>query len=418
MFPKLTDTLSVSPPVEGLSMPYDVDAIRKRLKQSMSGKFNDPDEFRPEKAKSEIEATKYAFFILPPVCVGDAIKGGTAKRGMENQFFCAHGTHWVQDKPYPCPRIWDGSKCKMCEFGFELLKDENIKSNDNKRTAVVKQWMPTQYYMMNIFFPHLKTNPEDLRGRVMFYNAPKTIVDICSACLMRDDAGDPESPEAFGVFFDENAGFVFELQVTKHGRNNSYKTSKFRPALQPMARNPDGSPNPKMISDILASRHDLFSKMEAPNAEKLDKIYKLLSEGDDSGNDRQGGGFDSDEVKPNTPAGKVDPGKGAGATTVTSKSTAKAKATPPDDDDVVTTMTKPPVEDDEVVPVAKSQAAPPKAAPKPQKAPVSDDASPLAAEAPLPEAPPKAKAAPPTVETKGNTEAINNLLSQLDDDDS
>ena len=49
------------------SMPYDVEAIRKRLKQSMGGKFNDPDQFRPDNAKSATEPLKYRFFILPPL---------------------------------------------------------------------------------------------------------------------------------------------------------------------------------------------------------------------------------------------------------------------------------------------------------------------------------------------------------------
>jgi hypothetical protein len=236
-------------------MPYDVEAIRKKLKASMSGKFSDPDEFRPEKAKSQSEPVKYRFFFLPPLAMGDVLKSGKVNQGME-QFFISHANHWINDKPHPCPRVWgQGDKCPICNYGFDLLKDEIIKKDDNKRQAVIKQWMPTQYYMTNIFFLQTKENPEDLRGRVMFYNAPKTIIDICMACLMRDDAGDPESPEAFGVFFDENAGFPFELQVLKSGRNNSYKTSKFLATPRPMVRNQDGSANPKAISEVLARRH-------------------------------------------------------------------------------------------------------------------------------------------------------------------
>jgi len=113
-------------------MAYDVEAIRKKLKSTMSGRAQDPDEFRPEKAKSQSEPVKYLFYILPPVSAGEKIKGGTAKKGMDNQFFLQHGNHWVNDKPHPCPRIHDGSPCDICGFGFDLLKDEKIKADDIK----------------------------------------------------------------------------------------------------------------------------------------------------------------------------------------------------------------------------------------------------------------------------------------------
>jgi hypothetical protein len=153
-------------------MPYDVDAIRKKLKATMTGKFSDPDEFRPEKAKSNTDPIRYRFFFLPPLVEGERVKSGLITRGMDNQFFIQHANHWFNDKPTPCPRVWDGgAPCPICQFGFDLLKDEKIKNDEDKRRAIIKQWMPTTQYMTNIFFPSVKTNPEDLRGRVMFYNA-------------------------------------------------------------------------------------------------------------------------------------------------------------------------------------------------------------------------------------------------------
>jgi len=370
-------------------MAYDVAAIRKKIKDSMSGKFNDPDEFRPEKAKSTTEPTKYRFFILPPLIEGEKLKNGTVTRGMDSQFFVAHGNHWVNDKPYPCPRIGSSERCPICDFGFELLKDDKIKNDDAKRQAVIKQWMPTQYYMMNIFFPNVKENPEDLRNRVMFYNAPKTVIDVCTACLMRDDAGDPESPEAFGVFFDENNAFLFELQVLKQGRNNSYKTSKFLSSPRAIVRNPDNSANPKAIAAALALRHDLYSKIETPNMDKIKKIFEVMQNGDDSPSD---GGFDDDENKPKVasfvkpPAGKVDPGKGI----VTSPAVMKAQKK-----QVV-------VEDDADVDAADLVQTAPAPAPK-AKAQVAPKATePLAAEAPIDDV---------------DMSEIDSLLGQLEDSD-
>ena len=77
-----------------MTSKYDVNAIRQKLKQSMSGKFTDPDEFKPDKAKSTTEAIKYRFFVLPPLFKGDVLKSGTVARSMD-QFFISHANHWI-----------------------------------------------------------------------------------------------------------------------------------------------------------------------------------------------------------------------------------------------------------------------------------------------------------------------------------
>lgn len=389
-------------------MSYDVEAIRKKLKQSMSGKFADPDEFRPEKAKSQTDIIKYRFFILPPLSAGTVLKSGPIKREMD-QFFVQHANHWVNDKPHPCPRIWDGQKCDICQFGFDLLKTEEIKNNEEKKRATVKQWMPTAQYMMNIYFPPSKANPEDLRGRVMFYNAPKTVLDICMACLMRDDAGDAESPEAFGVFFDETNGFLFELQVSKQGRSNSYKTSKFLAQQSPMVRLADGTPDMKQLDALLKMRHDLYSKVELPDLVKIRNLCKVMVDGDDSGA-TAGGGFDEaegddDVVKtaataaakakaaPKTEAKQPPAGK---ATAGTSAKTVAKKPAPVVTDD-----------DDDLLGVGGPVTSP--------AAKTAED--PLADEAPLEETSKTATAVVEAESAPVNSSEINALLDQLGEDD-
>jgi hypothetical protein len=390
--------------VEDLPMAYDVEAIRKKLKQTMSGKFSDPDEFRPEKAKSATEPIKYRFFFLPPIAEGDRLKTGVVKRGMDIQFFVQHGNHWVNDKPYPCPRVWDGTHCPICSFGFDLLKDDKIKNDEDKRRAVLKQWMPTQYYMVNVYFANIKENPEDLRGRVMFYNAPKTVIDKCTACTMRDDAGDPEAPEAFGVFFDENNGFLFELQVLKQGRQNSYKTSRFFPNAKPMVRNADGSANAKGIAALLQLRHNLFDKVEVPDLNKIQKIYEVMSAGDDSSDDKKGG-FDVDETAPAaTTAGKKDPGRGKVTQTAKTTTVTKPKLVAVDEE-----------EDDAASLLAQAMAKEPETAAKPATNGQESDDDPLAAEAPLAEEPQKEPVAVGGEDV--SSEEIDSLLSQLEDND-
>lgn len=276
-------------------MAYDVAAIRQKLKKQMSGKFTDPDEFRPPKAESQTEATKFRFFILPPVSAGTKLKSGVVPpdQGMEH-FFVAHANHWINDKPHPCPRVWDQSECQICQTGFDLLK---VEKDEEARKGIIKTWMPTTYYMVNIYFTASKLNPEDLRGKVKFFNAPKTCLDIWTSTLMKDDAGDADDPTAFGIFFDENAAFQFQLELLKQGRNNSYKTSKFIAnggAPQPMLS------DPSKIEKLLAMRHNLFEKIEKPDPEKIKRLARVMLDGDDDVD--EDGGFDQDEVSKSSKA--------------------------------------------------------------------------------------------------------------------
>ena len=163
---------------------YDVNEIRKKLKQSQAGKFTDPDQFKPDKGKSKTEPIKYRFFVLPPILKGDALKSGDVKKSME-QFFVQHANHWINDRPYACPRVWEGDDtCKVCDFGFDLLREEENKEEERRR-KIVKQWMPTTYNAVNIFFTNWKGNPEELRNKVKWYNSPQTCFAHWSAAMMK-----------------------------------------------------------------------------------------------------------------------------------------------------------------------------------------------------------------------------------------
>lgn len=343
-------------------MPYDVAAIRNKLKSQMSGKFVDPDEFRPP--KSDGNEIKYRFFILPPIMAGDQLKSGKVKddQSMEH-FFVPHANHWVNDRPHPCPRVWAGDghgDCAICQTGFDLLKDEK---DEDVRKNIVKQWMPNTYYMVNIFFTNSNVNPEDLRGKVKFFNAPKTLFDVWSSTLMKDDAGDSEDPQAYGVFFDETAAFLFQLEVQKQGRNNSYKTSKFianggQP--QPMLN------DPAKLAQLLRMRHNLFEKIEKPDSEKVGKLARTMLDGDDLDDS----GFDQDEVK-SKPTQRHTEAKRAEQVVESKKSVPKPAPKDEilddiiDDDDVLAGET-PLVDDEDVKPVVKQSSKPtPKPDPKP-----------------------------------------------------
>lgn len=331
-------------------MPYDINEIRNSIKKAVNGKFTDPDEFKPDKAKDGAEL-KYRFFILPPLRAGDVLKSGEVSQSMDN-FFLTNGQHWINEKPHACPRVWDGSDCDVCQYGFDLLKEcKEKKYGEDRKKSIVQTWMPSTYYMVNIFFTNWKGNPEDLRGKVKYYNAPKTCLDKWMATLMKDDKGDPEDPEAYGVFFDEANAFCFELVATKDGKSNGYKTSSFiknNGVPVPMIMNEDRSANVAKLKQLLSLRIDLFSKVDTPDPSKIKRLANTLIHGDDE-QERSSGGFDNDETaepppstpKHEVPSKAVSEGKKSMKPVQARQETPKATATAPlsdDDDDVVSNL--------------------------------------------------------------------------------
>lgn len=270
-------------------MAYDVAAIRNKLRSQVGGRQADPDEWKPPKVESLTEPVKFRFFVLPPFQAGDILSSGQASRSMDN-FFLIHGSHWLGSTVLACPRVCEGEDCPICQVGFDRVK-KIPKDQAEERRKITGQWIANNQFMVNILFTNHKMNPEELRGKVKFFNASKTILDIWSATLMRDDAGDDDDPQAHGVFFDENAAFLFQLEVIKQGKGNSYKTSKFI--------HNDGKPLPIAdqadIPKILKKRHDLFLKVPKVDMKKVDDTIRKLLAQEESGDDG-GGGFDSDET--------------------------------------------------------------------------------------------------------------------------
>lgn len=263
---------------------YSIEEIRKKLKET-TGKSQDPDLFRPKAAEGDA-VIKYYFYILPPYGTGDQLKTGKATHGID-QFFVQHGVHWINNRPYACPNINDKEDCPFCKQANKLLKGVTDKET---RSAIAKQWLPNVNYMVNIYFPDIKQNPEEYKNRVMFYNAPKTVMDMWQACLMADDANVEIDPQAYGIFFDEEASFLFELASSKQGKSNSYTKSKFIPnngIPKPIANTPE------RIKEILSMRHDLKSKIQASDPKALERLVDELLHGDTASDS----GFDSDETK-------------------------------------------------------------------------------------------------------------------------
>jgi hypothetical protein len=272
---------------------YDVASLRKTLKEN-KGSARDPAEFKPPQVK-EGERKVYRFYVLPPVQQGEKVEGGVATKSME-LYGVSNGSHWIHNRPHACPRVHDQEDCPMCAYGFERMSETQDKK---QKSAIAKAYLPGPRLALNIYFPNDSNNPEELKDKNMWFNAPKQVTDLFEECVNRDDAGDIADPKAHGVFFDETAAYLFQLEITHKGGYNDYSSSKFLASVGPLpiAFSYDAAknriPNQPAIDAILARRFDLFTKFDARDAAKLQDLVLKIS---DTPPATTGGGFSKDET--------------------------------------------------------------------------------------------------------------------------
>jgi len=245
-----------------------LEEVRKRMREKKGGRARDPMQFSPPQVKAG-EELRLKFYVLPPVSAGDQTAAGKASRSMDLWYMVA-GTHWINNKPYECPRIHDGNDCAFCQLGFDLLKGTD---DDDERKNIVKTYFPKQSWVVNIYFPPFESTPQDLRGKVMWYAMPKTVYDIMESTIMRDASKDELDPQAYGLFYDPNDAYVFQLDIKHQGGYNEYKSSKFLPATRGamVKRKGTNELDDAAMSQVLDLRHDLFTKFAARDPEALAK---------------------------------------------------------------------------------------------------------------------------------------------------
>lgn len=267
-------------------MAYDIAKIREALKKKLSSRKADPHQFQAPKAGKDDEL-KFRYFVLPGLMAGDPCYGGVASRDMDPYFFVKYGLHWVNNRPHTCPRITDEAECEMCQVGFDLLADmpkDQSEENKEKRRQVSKVWLAQQCWAINIYFPPFETTPEPLRGKVMWTNSPQTCFNQYDAAINRDNGGDIADPVAFGIFYDPEAAYLYQLTVIKDGSNNGYKGSRFLANLgpQPIVMGKDGKPDKAGIKKVLDLRHDLYTKIDPANPAEIHRLTQMMLNGVDS----------------------------------------------------------------------------------------------------------------------------------------
>ena len=344
---------------------YDIEAIRQQVKKRIKSGGKDPTEFKVQKADPG-QVIQYRFFILPGLQEGDTICGGkaTAKKSME-MFGIPSGAHFIENKRLGCPRVINEEDCEICDYAFDLMKDipNDTQAGKDERGKIRQNLLPGSYSKVNLYFTNSSVNPENMRGQVLWWDAPKTVVDLWLACLYRDDdGGDPDDPQAYGVFYDEMCAPQFQLEVKQKGKNNSYETSKFlNSKKRPIVVDENGKADMKRITAILEQRHNLFDKMPDVDHDEIRRIAANLAGKPAAKN------FDDDEDR-NGPKGKAASSTVADERPVQQTKTEK----PPRDDDPPPTK-KPRSDDDDVPPAKKSQRTDDDDVPPPAKKPQRTD---------------------------------------------
>lgn len=259
---------------------YDIDAMRRKVQEA--SKKQDPDEFRPAKAKPG-EELKYRFYVLPPYSVGDMLRTGPAKKTLET-YHKSYGSHWHNKKPIStCPRYWSGETCEVCQAGFDMMEVNKSRVSGaalkEANREIARLFLSQDLSVVNLYFPQGQNNPPDVAGRVLYYKATQVINNIWLKALSLTGPGDPQDPQAYGAFFDEMAAFLFQLEVRCDNDMNSYKTSKFlanNGVPSPIAISQTGQADLPVIQSILAARHNLHEKLGEPDLEALARMKNDL----------------------------------------------------------------------------------------------------------------------------------------------
>jgi hypothetical protein len=367
----------------------------------------DPDEFRVPKITDNKETKEYIFFILPDLQAGDQCRTGVCENGMENYYY-ENGFHWFDNQKYECPRIHDHDSCPMCDMGFELMKDSDDKDYKQK---ISSKYLARGHYAVNIYFLNAQKNPEELRGKVMWYNAPRTIFEKWDQCINNDDPGDDVDPKACGIFYHPQEGcYAFKLIAKKKGDWNTYEESLFlAKTFAPLAVK-DGAPDDERIAEILAQRHWLPSKFASRNVEKLQALVNKISAAEQ-------GADDEENINEEAPAATAKPAaKPAGlkAPPTTAKPAPAPKAEVAEEvGETAETAETSEVEDEVVEDAPPAKPAPaPAAKPKPA-APAAAAKPAPAATKPAPAAAKPTPAASPAASAAGDDEELAELLGAI-----
>lgn len=258
--------------------------IRAKLNKTEGSKVNDPFKFTVPALAKGVKKSWY-FIVLPPLQKGDTVHGGKkAIKGMDDLPYVKVGYHWLahEKKLLECPRVTSGEKCALCDLGFSLM---NGVEDPAQRAAIREQYLSREQHLVNVYFPPIEGQPEEVKGKVMWFPiTQRKIYSKFFECLNRDKpAGVSLKKQAYGIFWphndgsSENACYVYEIQAgNKAGtKYNDYDGSDFLVDSRGSIENfiPEGM----TYEFILDQRHDLMSKFREPDASKIQQAVEDIA---------------------------------------------------------------------------------------------------------------------------------------------
>jgi hypothetical protein len=250
-----------------------------KMRKNQNSSQRDPTEWRPKFKKEE--TISYKAYVLPPIMEGDTCldKNGNKITASSDWdvWYVQNGHHFINKRRYQCPRVHGTGECAMCDAGFELMRDVDDKET---RSAIAKEWLSQESHAVNLYFPDVKDNPEDVRGKVLWWNLPNKIFKMGKNCVDRSDPGpDEDDPQPYGLFFMPDEALMFKIELKEKSGYNNYDDSKMFVKPKPIASDDDE------IQEILDRRSDIRLKFDKPDPDALTKIVeeKLAGSVDESG---------------------------------------------------------------------------------------------------------------------------------------
>lgn len=260
--------------------------IRAKLNKTEGSRANDPFKFTvPALAKGV--AKSWYFIVLPPLQKGDTVQGGKkAAKGMDDLPYVKIGNHWLahEKKLLECPRVTSGEKCDLCALGFSLMEGVD---DPAQRAAIREQYLSREQHLVNVYFPPIEGQPEEVKGKVMWFPiTQRKIYSKFRECLERDKpTGVALKKQAYGIFWPHNNGddanenvcYIYEVHATnKIGtKYNDYDGSDFLVDTRGPIENfiPEGM----TYQYILDQRHDLSSKFREPDVAKIQQAVEDIA---------------------------------------------------------------------------------------------------------------------------------------------
>jgi hypothetical protein len=252
--------------------------IRAQVNRNEGTRINDPHKFTPSSLRPKEEKSWY-FIVLPGVEKGDDVNGGKkAVRGMDGLPYIKTAQHWLEHekKLLECPRVMLKEKCAMCDTGFSLLDGVEDQA---QRSAIRDKFLPRENVVINAYFPPIDGQPDELKGKVMWFPVgQRKVYNKFFECLNRDKpASGSLKKQAYGIFWpfndaesgQENVCYIYEIHATRKAgtKYNDYDGSDF--LVESRGPITNFIPSSTTYQEILAQRHDLWSKYREPDGARI-----------------------------------------------------------------------------------------------------------------------------------------------------